>query len=99
MSSILTSTDRGRESAEARHRPVEVSLEITNEAGESETSTLTVESGPTEVTTLKSELGIAEDASLWVIKKDGKKKPLGDHETHDVKQGDRYQALVRGGVS
>jgi hypothetical protein len=99
MSSIPTSTSGEPDSAEARHRRVEVSLEITNEEGESETSTLVIESGPTKVTELKSELGIAEDASLWVIKKDGKKKPLGDHEKHDVKQGDRYQALVRGGVS
>lgn len=94
MSAIPTLQDEG-----AHRHPVEVSLEITNEEGGSQTTTLTIESGPTKVTVLKSEIGIAEDASLWVIQKNGKKKPLGDHETHNVKEGDRYQALVRGGVS
>jgi sulfur carrier protein ThiS len=101
MSGIPTSDPDHDENepGHARRQPVEVSLEITNEEGESETSTLTIDSGPTAVTVLKDELGIAEDASLWVIEKNGKKKPLGDHETHNVKEGDRYQALVRGGVS
>lgn len=84
---------------QADHNPVQVTLEVTNEAGETETSTFTIKSGPTKVTALKSELGIAEEATLWVIQKNGKKKLLADHETHDVKRGDRYQALVRGGVS
>jgi hypothetical protein len=84
---------------QAHHHLVEVSLETTNEDGETQTTTLMIEAGPTKVTVLKSELGIPEESSLWVIQKNGKKKPLGDHETHDVKAGDRYQALVRGGVS
>ncbi len=48
---------------------------------------------------LKTELGVPEDASLWVIRKDGKKKPLANHEKHDVKEGDRYQTVIPGGVS
>jgi hypothetical protein len=99
MSSTPTSAHVVPEAEEAHRHLVEVSLEITNEEGESQTTTLKIEAGPTKVTVLKSELGIAEEASLWVIEKNGKKKPLGDHETHDVKEGDRFQALVRGGVS
>jgi hypothetical protein len=34
-----------------------------------------------------------------VITNAGKKHQLGDHEKHNVKEGDRYEALVRGGVS
>jgi hypothetical protein len=99
MSSIPTSQTEELGGEQARGRAVQVTLEVTNEAGENQTSTFTIQSGPTKVTALKSELGIAEEATLWVIQKDGKKKLLADHETHHVKQGDRYQALVRGGVS
>jgi len=99
MSATPTSTAAAPDTDEAHRHLVEVSLEVTNEEGESKTTTLTIESGPTKVTVLKTELRIAEEASLWVIQKSGKKKPLGDHETHDVKKDDRYQALVRGGVS
>ena len=42
---------------------------------------------------------VPEDSALWVIDKAGKKKVLGDHETHDVKEGDHFEALVKGGVS
>jgi sulfur carrier protein ThiS len=94
-----TSTDAAPETPEAHHHLVEVSLETTNEDGDTQTTTLTIKSGPTKVTALKTELGIAEADPLWVIEKNGKRKPLGDHETHDVKEGDRYQALVKGGVS
>jgi hypothetical protein len=98
MSAIPTSPNAVQGVEEARRHLVEVSLEITNEEGETQTTTLNIESGPTKVTVLKSELGLPEESSLWVIH-DGKKKPLGDHETHDVKDDDRYQAIVRGGVS
>jgi hypothetical protein len=99
MSATQTSANAVPEAEKAHRHLVEVSLEVTNEEGESNTTTLEVESGPTKVNILKGELGIAEDASLWVIEQSGRKKPLGDHETHDVKKDDRYQALVRGGVS
>jgi hypothetical protein len=99
MSVTPTSPNTAPEAEEARRHLVDVSLEITNEEGETQTTTLNIESGPTTVTVLKSELGLPKESSLWVIEKNGKKKPLGDHETHHVKEDDRYQALVRGGVS
>ena len=94
-----TSTDVAPGISEAQRHLVEVTMETTNEDGETQTTTLTIESGSTKVTALKAEAGIAEADPLWVIRKDGKRKQLGDHETHDVKEGDRYQALVKGGVS
>lgn|ERR1700682_2751503 len=99
MSVSPTSSDAVPEHEQTHHHLVEVSLETTNEQGDTETTNLTIQAGLTKVTVLKSELGIPEESSLWVIQKNGKKKPLGDHETHDVRAGDRYQALVRGGVS
>ncbi len=78
---------------------VEVSLEVTDEEGNTQTTTLTIPSGETPVERLKRELGLEETDPLWVIRKDGKRKPLGDHEHHDVRAGDRYQAIVKGGVS
>jgi hypothetical protein len=78
---------------------VEVALETKDGDGATEVKTLSIESGPTKVEVLMSELGVADALSLWVIKRDGKPKPLAPHETHDVKAGDRYQALVPGGVS
>ncbi len=99
MSAIPTSGDDEPGGEQTARHPVQVTLEVTNEAGENQTSTFTIQSGPTKVTALKKELDIADEATLWVIEKNGKKKLLADHETHDVKEGDRYQALVRGGVS
>lgn len=78
---------------------VEVFLETTDQDGATRVETLSIERGPTKVEVLMSELGVADALSLWVIKKDGRPKPLAPHETHDVKEGDRYQALVPGGVS
>jgi len=46
-----------------------------------------------------AELGIAAGDALWVVEKSGKKKALADHETHNVKEGDHFEALVKGGVS
>jgi hypothetical protein len=94
-----TSTDATTEAPEAHRHLVEVTLEITTEDGETQSVTKTIESGSTEVAVLKTELGVPEDASLWVIRKDGKKKPLANHEKHDVKEGDRYQTVIPGGVS
>jgi hypothetical protein len=78
---------------------VTVTLGITTEDGQTQTVTKTINGGPTRVPTLKSELGVPEDSSLWVIDKAGKKRVLADHETYDVKQGDHFEALVKGGVS
>jgi hypothetical protein len=97
MSAIPTSPESSAQGP--KQQPVEVSLERTDPEGNSETATLEIESGPTKVPELKTELGVEETASLWVIEANGKKKQLGDHESHNVKAGDRYQALVRGGVS
>jgi len=86
---------------ENHHRSelVNVTLTLTGQDGTTQTEEKKIEEGPTKVTTLKQELGIAEADALWVVNRHGKKKPLGDHETHDVEEGDRYEALVRGGVS
>lgn len=74
---------------------VSVTLAVTKEDGETEI----VEAGRTPVTQLKQELGVPENCVLWVIEKDGRPKPLGDHEHFDVKAGDHFVALVKGGVS
>lgn len=80
-------------------RQVTVTLGITTEDGQTQTLTKTITGGPTRVPTLKAELGVPEDSSLWVIGKEGKKKVLADHETYDVRQGDHFEALVKGGIS
>jgi hypothetical protein len=78
---------------------VTVALTLTDENGNTQTEEKNIPGGPTKVTDLKAELGVPAESALWVIQKSGKKKQLGDHETHDVKEGDHYEALVRGGVS
>jgi len=86
--------------AEKHHQLVEVSVGITDEeSGTTQTVTLEIEGGPTPVPELKSELGIESANALWVVAKNGKKKALSDHETHNVKAGDHYEAIVKGGVS
>ncbi len=84
---------------QVQHHIVTVTLGITTEDGQTETVEKEIRSGTTKVPELKDELGVPEDSSLWVIEKNGKKKLLGDHETHDAKAGDHYEALVKGGVS
>jgi hypothetical protein len=78
---------------------VTVTLGITDEQGNTQTVEKTVDAGPTKVTVLKAELGVPEDSSLWVIGRDGRKRVLADHETYDVRAGDHFEALVKGGVS
>ncbi len=80
-------------------RQVTVTLGVTTEDGQTQTLTKTITGGPTPVPALKGELGVPEDSSLWVIGKEGKKKVLADHETYDVRQGDHFEALVKGGIS
>jgi hypothetical protein len=82
-----------------RPRLVTVTLTITDENGNAQTEDKTISGGPTKVMDLKAELGVPAESALWVIQKSGKKKQLGDHETHNVKDGDRYEAIVKGGVS
>lgn len=81
------------------HALVTVALTITDENGNTKTENKSIPRGHTKVVELKAELGVPPESALWVIAKSGRKKQLGDHETHDVKEGDRYEALVRGGVS
>ncbi|MGH2738910.1 MAG: hypothetical protein ACRDH6_00250 [Actinomycetota bacterium] len=78
---------------------VTVTLTLTDAEGNTQTDEKAIPGGPTKVSHLKSELGVPTESALWVIQKSGKKKQLADHETHNVKEGDRYEALVRGGVS
>jgi len=91
--------ETAEQAAQKKEHLVEVTLEATNEEGVTDIQELSIERGPTKVEVLMSELGVAGALSLWVIRKDGKPKPLAPHETHDVKAGERYQALVPGGVS
>ncbi len=78
---------------------VTVSLTVTDENGATQVEDKTIDGGPTRVPDLKAELGVPAESALWVVQRNGKKKQLADHETHNVKEGDRYEALVRGGVS
>jgi hypothetical protein len=78
---------------------VTVVLTITDENGQTQTEYKSIPGGSTKVVELKARLGVPPESALWVIAKSGKKKQLGDHERHNVKEDDRYEALVRGGVS
>lgn len=84
---------------EPTRRLVEVTITITDTKGNTTTETRSIPAGPTKVVQLKAELAVPEEDSLWIISKEGKHHQLGDHEVHDVKEGDRYEALPRGGVS
>lgn len=85
--------------AEKKQKTVTVTLGITTEDGQTQKLTKTIEGGATKVPTLKEELGVPADSSLWVIAKNGKRKVLADHESHNVKEGDHYEALIKGGIS
>ena len=87
---------------EASHTPkpdlVTVTLGVVTDGGEPQVVEKQIAAGPTKVTELKAELGVPADAALWLIQ--GKtKRPLGDHESVPVKQGDHFEAVVRGGIS
>jgi hypothetical protein len=58
-----------------------------------------VAKGKTEVEDLKQELEVPAELSLWVIDKDGQRVRLGDHESYNVKEGDRFVVLSPGGIS
>lgn len=86
--------------AEARAKLVEVTLVVDDEqTGESKSEMKEVPKGETAVTTLKEELGVPAELALWVIRKDGKRKQLADHQSHEVKAGDTFMVITRGGVS
>jgi hypothetical protein len=85
--------------AAKKEATVTVSMGVTDpETGESQTVEATIPGGPTPVPELKTELQIAADASLWVVK-NGKPKQLVDHERYNVKAGDHFEAISKGGVS
>src|SRR5262249_36365615 len=96
---MTTSMPDTAEQPAAKGHLVDVTLESTNEEGQTSVQTLSIPGGPTKVEVLMRELGVADALSLWLIRKNGKPKPLAPHETTDVKKDDRYQALVPGGVS
>jgi hypothetical protein len=82
------------------HKLVEVTLiTIDEESGEQVEEEKSVAKGTTLVTELKEELGVEPDLALWSIDKHGKRKRLADHETYDVKKGDRFVVIRPGGVS
>ena len=85
--------------APTHHKLVTVELTLTDEHGAEQTEEKKIPGGPTEVVKLKVELGVPAESALWVIEKHGKKHQLADHVKHNVKEGDHYEALVRGGVS
>lgn len=77
-----------------------VTVTLIVKEGEAEREeTRQVPEGKTEVAVLKSELGVPPEDSLWVIHGGGKPRQLADHEEHQVKEGDRYESVGRGGVS
>ena len=78
---------------------VEVSITITDDNGNSQTAKKNIPGGPTKVHILKAELGVPGQVELWVVEQSGKKHQLANHETHNVKAGDHYEAIVPGGVS
>ncbi len=96
MSTIPTSPT---DVPEAKHPLVEVTLEVTDEEGETQTTTKELPRGETPVATLEQELGITDVQQLWLIRKGHKPRPLAKHEKVDVKAGDHYEALVKGAIS
>ena len=79
---------------------VEVTLIVDDgESGESKSEMKEIPKGETEVPVLKEELGVPPELALWVIRKNGKRKQLADHESHHVKADDTFMVITRGGIS
>lgn len=78
---------------------VVVVLVVDDPDGETQTIESTIPSGPTKVPDLKAALNVPAEASLWLVQPNGKPKQLVDHATHNVKAGDKFETIVRGGVS
>jgi hypothetical protein len=79
--------------------PVEVTLTVTDDDGNTTTTEKEIPEGPTPVPTLKQELGVPDADSLFLLKDGKKPKPLVDHESHNVKAGDHFDAVGKGGAS
>lgn len=77
---------------------VTVTLTITDDQGNTTTIEREIAEGPTPVPTLKEELGVSAADSLFIVKH-GKPKMLADHEKHNVKEGDHFEVVSKGGVS
>ena len=93
-------TTEAHEDDERHGAPVKVTITITDQDGASETREVSIPSGPTKVPKLKAELDVPAEASLWVTRREGgKPKHLVDHATHNVKAGDMFSTVVKGGVS
>lgn len=89
-----------RQEGKKDHKLVEVTLiTIDDESGDQVEEEKLVEKGKTPVKKLKEELGVEPELALWSINKHGKRTRLGDHETVDVKKGDRFVVIRSGGVS
>ena len=82
-----------------QHELVAVTLTITDEAGNSTITEKEILEGPTPVPQLKQELGVPETESLFLIREGKRPKLLADHEKHNVKQGDHYEVVSKGGAS
>ncbi len=78
---------------------VSVTLVVTDPDGGTQTLEMTIPPGPTKVPDLKAELGVPVEASLWLVRSGDKPKQLVDHASHNVKAGDRFETVVKGGVS
>lgn len=82
-----------------QHEPVDVTLTITDADGNSTTTEKEIPDGPTPVRELKEELGVPETESLFLIREGKRPKLLADHEEHNVKAGDHYDVVSKGGAS
>jgi hypothetical protein len=83
------------EMALPEHKPAEAHVEITID--DEAPRHVTVPGGATPVPRLKDELSVPAADSLFQIRPE--RRPLGDHETIDVKSGDAFEAIGGGGVS
>lgn len=82
-----------------QHDLVGVTLTITDEDGNPTTIEKEIHEGPTPVPELKAELGVPETESLFLIRDGKRPKLLADHEDHNVKAGDHYDVVSKGGAS
>lgn len=77
---------------------VTVTITIDDPEGGPTIEERSIPSGPTPVPTLKEELGVPAEESLFLVRH-GKRKLLADHEHHNVKAGDHFEYVGKGGVS
>ena len=82
-----------------RHEVTVFVTVIDDDTGESHEEDKQVESGETKVVRIKEELAVPEASALWVQGADDRSHQLADHVSYDVREGDRFDVIVRGGVS